>query len=267
MLCPNLSNVLEIINLACIDSTQLEVQRRLTAGELTRPLLIIAREQTAGRGRLGRTWFGQPEHTLMFSLWSPTTAITAEHLPLLSLAAALALCEWLNNWLQCQIKWPNDILGPDGRKLAGILCEGAWNGTVPRGAIIGVGINISWPNSGPPADLLKTAATLRDYACLASYSNLKDDLPSWVNHYLQWQEKIIAGHLESFAAAYNKKLMVQTRQVTYKSFESDSVVGYIEGISQAGKLLFRRHDNGALLEVTSGELALVDIPASGLSNS
>lgn len=263
-----MSPLLDIVELERIDSSQLELQRRLSVEPLQRPLLVIAHEQTAGRGRLGRSWFGHPGHTLMFSLWSPTPTLPAERLPLLSLAAGLALVEWLDACLAtCQLKWPNDVLGPDCRKLAGILCEGVWNGASPRGAIIGVGVNVSWPSGDMPAEIKNTAAALQDYGSQVGYNELKSDLPTWAGNYLRWQDKIVKNELDDLAIAYNKKLLAKARPVTYKSFESPSVVGYIEGVSKAGKLQFRRQSDGELLEITSGELALADLPNSELRES
>jgi BirA family biotin operon repressor/biotin-[acetyl-CoA-carboxylase] ligase len=110
---------------------------------LTGPTLLIARTQTAGRGRAGRSWHSVPGKSLTFSLaWrfnAPLHALVG--LPLavgVALADALAMFD-----IHTRLKWPNDVLF-EGRKLAGILIESASAGGAPQHAswaVIGIGIN------------------------------------------------------------------------------------------------------------------------------
>lgn len=252
---------LEIIRLDVTDSTQLEVRRRLANRTTPGPLLVLADRQEAGRGRLGRTWFGEPGCTLMFSLWVPTS-LSPVRVSLLSLASGVALAEWLKPYIEIGLKWPNDVLGPDLKKIAGILCESLWNDdSTPVGAIVGVGINVSWPVGGPPEDISATAAALSDYADVR-IDALRDRLFEWVNLLQTWHKQLQAGELKQLAAAYNGFLRKIGRPVTHKSFETGHSVGYIEGISEMGKLQLRLKNGGELIEVESGELELTDIPMS-----
>lgn len=112
--------------------------------KLSAPTLLLAKTQTAGRGRAGRSWYSAPEQSLTFSLaWK-------FHLPMqglvgLPLAVGVAIAEALAMLgVHVRLKWPNDILF-EGRKLAGILIESASAGSVPYDAswaVIGVGINM-----------------------------------------------------------------------------------------------------------------------------
>lgn len=109
------------------------------------PALLVALRQHAGRGRAGRSWLGEPDATLMFSLaWKfkgPLPRLLG-----LPLAAGVALAETLAALnLPLRLKWPNDLI-KDGAKLAGILVEtqaadgGVW-------AVIGVGLNLLMPDA------------------------------------------------------------------------------------------------------------------------
>ncbi|MFZ3128336.1 MAG: biotin--[acetyl-CoA-carboxylase] ligase, partial [Rhodoferax sp.] len=123
-----------------IDSTNTELMRRARAGQLE-PTLLVAERQSAGRGRLGRTWVSGEASTgalpsLTFSLGLPLAPLDWSGL---SLAVGLAVVESLHPTLQ--LKWPNDVWLQD-RKLAGILIETASVGDA-RYAVIGVGINIT----------------------------------------------------------------------------------------------------------------------------
>jgi BirA family biotin operon repressor/biotin-[acetyl-CoA-carboxylase] ligase len=105
-------------------------------------LVVVAESQTAGRGRLGRSWHSPPGSGLYVSvLLRPE----ASAVPLLTLAGGVALCDGVreSTGLTAAIKWPNDLLAPDGkRKLAGILVEGSAAGGRLEYAVFGYGINL-----------------------------------------------------------------------------------------------------------------------------
>lgn len=111
--------------------------------------VIVAGEQTKGKGRRGKTWIS-PKGGLYFSV--VITDPDLLNLGIYSLTAALSLCEALPAEANAKIKWPNDIL-IGGKKVSGILLETA---TDPSRLIIGIGINIS---SFPKESLLSYAAT------------------------------------------------------------------------------------------------------------
>ena len=127
---------------ASIDSTNSELMRRAAAGDYS-TVCLVAKEQTAGRGRLGRAWLSDG-HSLMFSLGLPLAPADWSGL---SLAVGLSIAESLHPSIQ--IKWPND-LWVDGQKLAGILIETTAIKDAPVGeryAVIGVGINLEAPEA------------------------------------------------------------------------------------------------------------------------
>jgi len=130
----------QILRFDSIDSTNLEAIRHARAGA-PEGLCIIAREQTAGRGRLDRTWQSPPDAGLYFSIvLRPRFEISAW--PLLTLMAALAVSEALMKscGLRVDIKWPNDLCSGE-RKLGGILAETLDTAMGPA-AIVGIGINL-----------------------------------------------------------------------------------------------------------------------------
>lgn len=111
--------------------------------------LVTAAEQSAGRGRQGRTWSAPPGRALLLSL------VLRDPPRLLPLAAGLAVAEEVGP--DARIKWPNDVLLPDGRKVAGILVEGrpqeGW-------AVLGIGLNVAVQADDLPPELRQTAGTL-----------------------------------------------------------------------------------------------------------
>lgn len=124
-------------------STNADLLANLPA--LTAPALLIARTQTAGRGRAGRSWLSAPGKALTFSLaWKFNVPVHA--LVGLPLAVGVALAEALAMFnISVRLKWPNDVLY-QGKKLAGILIETVSAGRVPHDAswaVIGIGINMA----------------------------------------------------------------------------------------------------------------------------
>ena len=155
-----------------IDSTNTELLRRFKSGR-PEPTLLVAEQQTAGRGRLGRQWHSQRGDSLTFSLGLALQPLDWSGL---SLAVGISLADSLNPALAAEahtglhigphiglhigLKWPNDLwlCSPEGeRKLAGILVETAsWEGQ--RYVVIGVGINISAAMLAAVADASGTPA-------------------------------------------------------------------------------------------------------------
>jgi BirA family transcriptional regulator, biotin operon repressor / biotin---[acetyl-CoA-carboxylase] ligase len=138
-----------------IDSTNSELMRRAAAGDYS-AVCLVTKEQTAGRGRLGRAWLSDSQ-SLMFSIGLPLAPMDWSGL---SLAVGLSIAQSLHPSIQ--IKWPND-LWVDGKKLAGILIETcAMQGEVSRYTVIGVGINIEAPSASTAQDMKTPPCGLRD---------------------------------------------------------------------------------------------------------
>lgn len=101
---------------------------------------LVALRQTSGRGRLGRIWASGEGNLHLSILVRPAFAL--DRVPLICLAAAVAVADAVGNGVA--IKWPNDVLAPDGRKVAGILAEVDADGRNVRHVIVGIGINVAF---------------------------------------------------------------------------------------------------------------------------
>jgi BirA family transcriptional regulator, biotin operon repressor / biotin---[acetyl-CoA-carboxylase] ligase len=126
-----------------IGSTNDEAWRWIDAGA-PHGALIIADEQTAGRGRFQRHWVTTRGSGLAFSLILLSPPLDTKLVNRLTGLGAVAVCQALRlkYTLPATIKWPNDIL-LNQRKVAGILVEARWNGEDLKAVIIGIGINIA----------------------------------------------------------------------------------------------------------------------------
>ena len=134
---------------ASIASTMDAASALATAGA-DHGVVVGASRQTAGRGRRGRVWESPPEAGLYFSFIARPPVQSNASLPLLTLAAGVAVREGVHAalGLAADLKWPNDVL-VGRRKLAGILAEGLGIGTAEQAVVIGVGLNVQ-PSSYPP---------------------------------------------------------------------------------------------------------------------
>lgn len=147
-----------ILRFDSIDSTNLEAIRQAKNGA-AEGLCVTAREQTAGRGRLDRTWHSLKDAGLYFSIvLRPRMAVT--DWPLLPLMTALAVAEalWKACAMRADIKWPNDVCANE-RKVCGILAETIETAMGPA-AIIGIGINLR--KRGIREDLVSSATSIEE---------------------------------------------------------------------------------------------------------
>ena len=125
-------------------------------------LAIVADLQTAGRGRRGRAWISPASANLLFSVALRPT-IAPRLTGLLGFAAALAVrdaCASLAHDAGLAIRWPNDLVDRDGRKVAGLLVETALEGGELAEAVIGIGINVNWLPADMPPEIAGSATSL-----------------------------------------------------------------------------------------------------------
>ncbi|MBQ7999912.1 MAG: biotin--[Ruminococcus sp.] len=142
--------MINVIYLPKVNSTNTYAKALLNSGEPLCPYTVIyAKEQTAGRGRRGRSWHCHEGDSLCMSLILPYTCKSG-----ITLLTALGVYKALRDICpNIKIKWPNDIIA-DNKKLCGILTEGTKSGTV-----VGIGINLN--HTTFPTDIAHKATSLR----------------------------------------------------------------------------------------------------------
>jgi BirA family biotin operon repressor/biotin-[acetyl-CoA-carboxylase] ligase len=152
-----------ILRFDSLPSTNTEAARQAALGA-SEGLCIVAREQTAGRGRQKRVWSSPKDAGLYFSVVL-RPRFDAHLWPLITLAAALAASDALLEAcaVETDIKWPNDLLA-GRRKLCGILAE-TCDTTAGRAVVLGIGINLS--NRAFPHEILDTATSVAEQTTLA----------------------------------------------------------------------------------------------------
>jgi BirA family biotin operon repressor/biotin-[acetyl-CoA-carboxylase] ligase len=211
------------------------VARELAAAGAPHGTVVTADEQTAGRGRQGRTWTAPPGSALLYS--AVLRPLEPRH-SLLPLAVALAVCETaerLRPGIECKVKWPNDV-HLDGRKLAGILIEArpqdGW-------AVLGIGLNLTIAPEAFPGDLRDRATSLFPPRPSEASAQLSGALEEWLD-----------ADEETVLAAWRERDALLGREV---SWENGS--GVAEGVDERGYLVVRIAD-GERVALGAGDVHL-----------
>ncbi len=212
--------------------------------------LVIADEQTAGRGRLDRKWYTPKGTALAFSLILRPRPEEKPYITRMVGLAALGVVDALRSrGLISQIKWPNDVL-LNGRKVAGILIESVWSGDEVDCLVIGIGLNVL-KGAVPSEELLQFPAT-----------SLEEALGPNIKH-AEILHDILAGvialrpHIgtDSFIASWEKVLAFRGEQVKVEEGNGVSTTGRLLGLEPDGSLKLNTA-NGQSLTVRFGDVRL-----------
>ena len=242
------------------DSTMNEAAR-LAAAKAPHGTLVVAEEQTAGRGRFGRTWFSPRGTGLYFTLiLRPKLAPAAA--PILTLLAGIAVAEALAELTgrPTDVRWPNDVL-LRGKKCAGILVEMTAQPERVEHAQVGVGVNVN--QTEIPSELAAEATSLRleTGRTVSRLEILAAILKRMERHYHELEERGPGAIVERFSEvssyACGKRVRVTDPSTalgtggTSRAGNARVLIGETVGLSPEGMLLVRR-DDGQTEAVLSG---------------
>jgi len=222
------------------DDVRLEAERGAPAG-----LVVLADAQRSGRGRRGRQWHSPAGESLYVSvLLRP--ALTPSSAPLITLSAGLAVAETLDAFVspaRVTVKWPNDVR-VDGKKIAGVLVEGALRGEHFAWSIAGVGLNVRGVRL--PNELAATATTIaiaigHDPGRVPVLARLLACLEARFDALFRGETAALVRDLSARCDTLGTRVAI------------DTVVGTAEAIDPTGALCIRTDDGGTTL-VRAGEV-------------
>jgi BirA family biotin operon repressor/biotin-[acetyl-CoA-carboxylase] ligase len=230
--------MLELPRVELLESTTstLDIAHRLAAEGAPAGTLVIANEQTAGRGRGGKSWRSAPGAGLWLTLID--RPVDNSGLGVLSLRVGLASAEALDRFAPepIRLKWPNDLYIDQG-KLGGILVEARWREQAVEWVAIGLGVNVKAPDNVETAAGLEPGTERLDV--------LADLVPAIVAA-TRATGPLDAGEMEEFAA----------RDVARGKRCVEPAVGRVAGITPNGELLVALADT--IVPFRSGSLVLED---------
>jgi BirA family biotin operon repressor/biotin-[acetyl-CoA-carboxylase] ligase len=225
------------IHLDVVDSTNALAKTRAAEGA-AHGTTFTATEQTAGRGRQGRTWVAPAGSALLMSVILRPLEDRHRFAPLAAALAVAETCESLAG-VKAAIKWPNDVW-IDGRKVSGILVEARADQDPERSwVVIGIGLNTRVRIEDMPEELRETATTLALDPGVDALKPLLERLDHW-----------IAAPTEELVAAWEKRDALRGREI---SWESGS--GVANGIDEEGNLRVSLADGGEAI-LGAGEVHL-----------
>lgn len=219
------------------------------AGGASDSSLVIADEQTAGRGRSGRKWSTPAGTAVALSVILRPAAAEGQLAGRLTGLGALAVvqaCQKLG--LTATIKWPNDVL-LDRRKVAGILVESVWAGSVLEASIVGIGVNVA-RSAVPPADQLAYPATSLEQE-LGRPQKQVDVLRSILSPLLAWRSRLST---PEFMQAWEQALAFQGETVIIGREHESPLTGTLLGLEPDGSLRLMVQDQATTVHV--GEIRL-----------
>ena len=212
--------------------------------------LVIADEQTHGRGRMDRKWFTPPGAALAFSLILHPATIERTHPSRATGLLAVSLVEALRDLgLAPQVKWPNDVL-ISGRKVAGILVESSWESDELNTLILGMGVNVL-RTSIPPADQLQFPATSVETESGHPIDRI-ELLKNILEKVSSWRPKL---GMDAFLKTWNENLAYRGQQVRIEGRGGNTVTGKLLGLEADGSLHLRDEHSKSVI-VHSGEVHL-----------
>ncbi len=241
-----------IICLDTVDSTNDEAMRLVGQGMAT-PLVVIAQEQTQGRGRLGRTWLSEPNGNL-YVTFGLRPAIPPSRLATITPWIGVNLCHLIANYCRIspQIKWPNDLL-IDGRKAGGILTEARIDADHIRDLVIGFGLNLTRPRRGWTGDLAHRAIALDEVT--RTPIDINHFAAALVGRILAAAQAFQAGeHGEKLAEWWQRYDALLNREVTVLHGRT-AIAGRGAGIDPDGALVLKR-SNGQHQRFHAGEVTI-----------
>jgi BirA family biotin operon repressor/biotin-[acetyl-CoA-carboxylase] ligase len=232
-----------------IDSTSLEAKRLVEAGQITGPLWILARRQTAGYGRRGRGWeqrVGDFAGTLILPLEDQTLL----HQPAIasfgiSLAVDAALQEVGVPSDRIMLKWPNDVLLERG-KVCGLLLETAGEGN-RQALLVGIGINIV---NAPEIEAYSTAK-ISDHLGSTPVPLPEDVLRPLDQTFADWLSRAAAEGLAPLRRAWAARVGGIGEQIIVRLPDKE-LTGIFEGVAEDGALILRQGEQ--LQHITAGDV-------------
>jgi BirA family transcriptional regulator, biotin operon repressor / biotin---[acetyl-CoA-carboxylase] ligase len=245
-----LGRVLRIYDV--VDSTQ-NIAHSLVRQGAIEGTLVLAEQQNAGRGRMGRNWFSPKGKGVWMSLILKPT-ISMQFTPQLTLLAAVALCRAIQAHIphQVGIKWPNDLL-INGRKISGILLESSAEDERLNYVIAGIGISVNLSPEDYPDELrLKSTSLYIEKGQLVEREQLICDillqLEVMLELYAQQGFAPIRSLWEALTISLHKPIRIQTAK------------GWVEGVANAidemGALRVTLPD-GEIIKLYSGDIELL----------
>lgn len=222
---------MKIIKLHTIESTNDFLKQLSASTNVEDFTVVIAENQTKGKGQMGAVWESKAGENLTFSVYLNTSFLAPEKHFMLNVITSLSLQTTLRKFLipDVKIKWPNDILSAN-QKVCGILIESNLKNRVLDHVIIGVGLNVNQLNFNPEfkASSLKSISGIH-YDLDEILASIIQELKFFL--YILKRDKV-----EELRKLYGDLLFRKNKPSTFLNAEGEMFLGFIKDVSNQGKL-------------------------------
>ncbi|OEH93425.1 biotin--[acetyl-CoA-carboxylase] ligase [Bacillus solimangrovi] len=234
-----------------VDSTQ-KIAHQLANSEAPNGTIVVSDEQTLGRGRLDRTWYS-PKGTGIWMSVILRPNIQMHKAPQLTLLTAVSVVRGIkkSTGIECQIKWPNDILINE-KKCVGILTEMQADADRIRAVIIGIGINVNHRTDHFPEELQQIATSLaiekgEEINRASVMQAILKEMEDLYEDYLKEGFSLVKTLWEANAVSIGKRIRARMM--------NETVEGYAKGITGDGVLLLET-DDGKIRQIYSADIEI-----------
>lgn len=222
---------MNIIKLNATDSTNSYLRRYLLANHVEDYTVVVAKEQTNGRGQMGTVWSSEASKNLTFSLFKDLSIHVVEFPFYISMAISLAILKALKtfNIPDLRIKWPNDILSAN-KKICGILIENVIKNKL-ESTIIGIGVNVNQSKF----EGLPKASSMKNITGV--HYDLDEVLHNIMHCTKEYSELLQKGAYDLVKNEYEAHLFRKDKPSTFRNTDGSLFSGYVKGVTKYGKLM------------------------------
>ncbi len=242
---------MRIIKLDATQSTNSYLRHLSSIEQVEDFTMVIAKNQTQGKGQMGSVWLSEPSKNLTFSVFKDVSVIPLSQSFYTSMAVALAVEKALSALFlpRLRIKWPNDILS-DNKKICGILIENVIKQNRIKASVVGIGLNVNQTKF----ENLPHASSIK---CITGRHYNADELALGIlqrlKHYFLLLETGRHGEVKT---EYENLLFRKNKPSTFKDAEGLMFSGFIKGVAESGHLQVLMED-GILKEFDLKEISLM----------
>ena len=213
--------------------------------------VLISEEQTAGKGRMGRSWLSPKGTNLLFSILLRPPMIV-DDVFILTMALALSAIDAVEDvsGLSASIKWPNDLYVANG-KLAGILTEFSTEGRRLAYVVLGLGMNVNWSPGKPAKSAYRATSIFEETGRIVSRELL---LVLVLKGFERAYGDVLSGKRDAFLERWNSRCMVLGRRVEIDTPEG-KVFGNAIRIDSQGALIIKDHQ-GQEKKIRCGDVSV-----------
>ena len=230
-------SIMSLIKLDAIDSTNDYLKQLVRETDLENYTIVIANEQTKGKGQMGAKWISEPGKNLTMSVLIKDVQLKNQNIYDFNITVALSVIKVLKNIQipNVSIKWPNDIMA-DSKKVAGILIENILKTDGSFTAIVGIGLNLNQTNF----ENLPQATSLK---CITGKTYQQEEIAILLKDSLETNREILNKGSDLLWSAYHENLYKINYPSPFEDKKGNRFMGIIKKVTRDGKLEVQLEDD------------------------